>query len=54
MDLGISGKRAAVAAASAGLGYACAKALAEDGVHVAICGRDADRINAAAASIGNG
>ena len=40
MDLGIAGKRAAVAAASSGLGLASAKALAAEGVHVAICGRD--------------
>jgi 3-oxoacyl-[acyl-carrier protein] reductase len=47
MDFGISGKRAAVAASSAGLGFASAKALIDEGVLVAICGRDADRINAA-------
>lgn len=54
MDLGITGKRAAVAASSTGLGYASAKALAENGVTVAICGRDRARIDAAAASIGHG
>lgn len=54
MDLGISGKRAAVAAASAGLGFASAKALADDGVHVVICGRDRARVDAAAAAIGHG
>jgi 3-oxoacyl-[acyl-carrier protein] reductase len=54
MDLGISGRRAAVAAASAGLGYASAKALADEGVHVAICGRDRHRVEEAAASIGGG
>ena len=53
MDLGISGRRAAVAAASAGLGLASAKALADEGVHVAICGRDRGRIDAAAAYIGH-
>ncbi|HZA75240.1 MAG TPA: SDR family oxidoreductase [Acidimicrobiales bacterium] len=51
MDLGISGRRAAVAAASAGLGLACARALAAEGVRVALCGRDADRIEAASSSI---
>jgi 3-oxoacyl-[acyl-carrier protein] reductase len=51
MDLGISGRRAAVAGASSGLGLATARALAAEGVHVAICGRDAARIEAAAASI---
>lgn len=52
MDLGISGKTAAVAASSAGLGLGAAKALAEDGVRVAISGRDPDRLAAAAAEIG--
>lgn len=47
MDLGISGRRAAVAAASAGLGLASARALAEAGVDVAICGRDEARLRAA-------
>jgi 3-oxoacyl-[acyl-carrier protein] reductase len=51
MDLGISGRRAAVAAASRGLGLATAAALAAEGARVAICGRDRDRIEAAAASI---
>ncbi len=34
MDLGIQGRKAAVAAASTGLGFGCAKALIEDGVEV--------------------
>jgi 3-oxoacyl-[acyl-carrier protein] reductase len=54
MDLGITGRRAAVAAASAGLGYASAAALAADGAQVAICGRDRGRIEEAAARIGHG
>jgi 3-oxoacyl-[acyl-carrier protein] reductase len=49
MDLGISGRRAAVAAASAGLGLACARALAAEGVRVALCGRRSDRVDAAVA-----
>ena len=52
MDLGIAGKRAAVAAASKGLGLGVAKALAAEGVRVAICGRHRDTIDAAAATIG--
>jgi 3-oxoacyl-[acyl-carrier protein] reductase len=52
MDLGIAGKRAAVAAASAGLGFESARALAAEGVRVAICGRDQQRIEAAAKRIG--
>ena len=53
MDLGISGRRAAVAAASRGLGYAAAAALADEGVHVALCSRDSGAIAAAASSIGH-
>jgi 3-oxoacyl-[acyl-carrier protein] reductase len=52
VDLGLTGRRAAVAAASKGLGLAVASALAREGVHVAMCGRDRDRIEAAAAGIG--
>lgn len=51
MDLGISGKKAAVAASSAGLGLGAAKALAQDGVQVALSGRDPERLAAAAAEI---
>jgi len=52
MNYGIEGRRAAVAAASGGLGLATAKALADEGVTVAICSRDQERIDAAAAEIG--
>jgi 3-oxoacyl-[acyl-carrier protein] reductase len=52
MDLGIAGRRAAVAASSRGLGLAAAKALAAEGATVAICGRDEVRVDAAAAAIG--
>jgi 3-oxoacyl-[acyl-carrier protein] reductase len=51
MDLGISGRRAAVAAASQGLGRATAAALAAEGVTVAMCSRSRERIEAAAAEI---
>lgn len=47
MDLGIKGRTAAVAASSAGLGLGAAKALAADGVRVAISGRDPQRLAAA-------
>lgn len=47
MDLGISGKKAAVAASTAGLGLASARALAQAGAQVAICGRDEDRLKSA-------
>ena len=41
-----------MAAASSGLGLATAKALADEGVTVAICSRSRERIDAAAAEIG--
>jgi 3-oxoacyl-[acyl-carrier protein] reductase len=52
MNYGIEGRRAAVAAASSGLGLATAKALADEGVTVAICSRYQEHIDAAAAEIG--
>jgi 3-oxoacyl-[acyl-carrier protein] reductase len=51
MDLGIEGKVALVTGASSGLGYAVAHALAQEGAQVAICSRDASRIDAAARRI---
>jgi 3-oxoacyl-[acyl-carrier protein] reductase len=54
MDLGIAGRRAAVAAGSSGLGLGTAAVLAAEGAHVAICGRDPDRLAAAVETIGHG
>ena len=54
MDLGLEGRRAAVAAASGGLGFASAAALAAEGAAVVICGRDRARIDDAAQRIGHG
>lgn len=54
MDLGLTGRRAAVAAATGGLGFAVAQALAEEGAEVTICGHHPDRTAAAAARIGHG
>lgn len=54
MDLGIAGRRAAVAAGSSGLGLASAKVLAAEGALVAICGRDQARLDAAVEEIGHG
>ena len=51
MNLGLQGKTAAVAAASKGLGYGCAQALADEGVRVAICGRHEESIMEAAADL---
>jgi len=53
MDLGLAGKRAAVAAATRGLGFACAQALAAEGVRVAICGRSRERATTAAQRLGD-
>lgn len=53
MDLGIAGRRAAVAAGSAGLGLAAARALARAGCRVAICGRDPDRLARASDELGD-
>lgn len=52
MDLGIRGRRAAVAGASAGLGLAVARALAAEGVRVAMCSRHRERIESAAREVG--
>jgi 3-oxoacyl-[acyl-carrier protein] reductase len=52
MNLGIEGRKAAVAAASRGLGLATAEALAAEGAQVAICGRNRERVEAAAAHAG--
>jgi len=51
MNLGLKGKRALVLAASRGLGYACARGLAQEGCHLVICSRDEARIQAAAEQI---
>jgi len=53
MDLGIEGRRAAVGGASSGLGLATARALAEAGARVVICGRDSSRVEAAKAQLGD-
>ena len=54
MDLGMTGKRAIVAAGTAGLGLATAASLARNGARVVICGRDAERLNVAVKTIGHG
>ncbi len=54
MDLGIDGRTAVVAAASKGLGFAAATALAAEGVRVAMCSRNEAEIVAAAERVGSG
>lgn len=51
MDLGIAGRRAAVAASSAGLGLGTARALAREGADVVVCGRHGDRVDAAVSAL---
>ena len=51
MDLGLKDKKAIVCASSQGLGYACAVALAQEGAHVWINGRFADKLEDSAENI---
>jgi 3-oxoacyl-[acyl-carrier protein] reductase len=53
VNLGIAGRRAAVAAASQGLGFEVARALAAEGARVAMCSHSRDKIERAAAEIGD-
>ncbi len=47
MDLGLKGKIALLTGASSGLGFATAKALAQEGVRIAINARDEERLSKA-------
>jgi 3-oxoacyl-[acyl-carrier protein] reductase len=51
MDLGIAGRKAIVCASSRGLGFACAKALAQAGCEVVINGRNEAQLAAAATEL---
>ncbi len=51
MELGISGKKAIVCAASKGLGRGCAEALAGEGVDLVICARGEETLEATALAI---
>ena len=53
MDLGLDGKRAIVTGGSRGIGLAIARALVDEGVHVAICARSPDGVAAAVAELGD-
>lgn len=54
MDLGLQGKKALVCGASAGLGYACASALAQEGVEVVMVARTEARLAQAAQQLATG
>jgi 3-oxoacyl-[acyl-carrier protein] reductase len=51
MDLGIQNKKAIVLGSSQGLGYACARALAREGVHVWLNGRDSKKLERSAETL---
>jgi 3-oxoacyl-[acyl-carrier protein] reductase len=51
MNLGIEGRTAIVCASSQGLGLACAQALAQEGVHVLINGREQAKLDKSAATL---
>src|SRR6267378_3486016 len=44
MDLGLTGKRALVTGSTAGIGFATARALANEGAHVTVNGRTEARV----------
>lgn len=48
MDLGLNGKWAVVCGASKGLGYACAHALAQEGVNIVMAARSTDALEKSA------
>jgi len=52
MDLGLSGRSAIVCASTQGLGLACARALATEGVDVVLNGRDPDKTATVADELG--
>jgi 3-oxoacyl-[acyl-carrier protein] reductase len=51
MDLAIAGRTALICGASSGLGGACAKALAAEGVRLVINGRNPEKLEAAASEL---
>ena len=51
MDLQLTGRKAIICASSQGLGFACARALAREGVAAFINGRDAQKLERARASL---
>src|SRR5215813_3339323 len=53
MDLRLDGKRALVTGSTAGIGYAIAEGLAQEGAEVIVNGRSADRVAEAASALNN-
>ncbi len=53
MELGIAGRVALVTGSSEGIGLGIAQALAAEGVHVILNGRDSDRLATARSLVGN-
>jgi NAD(P)-dependent dehydrogenase (short-subunit alcohol dehydrogenase family) len=51
MDLGLKGKVAAITGGSVGIGLAIARGLAAEGVHLALCARNAQRLAEVAQAI---
>ena len=51
MDFGITGRKALVCGGSAGLGFACAEALAREGVEVVIAARTEATLKEAASRL---
>lgn len=51
MDLGLKGKVAAVTGGSVGIGLAIARGLAAEGVHLALCARNEERVRQVAQAI---
>jgi len=51
MDLNILGRTALLCASSSGLGFACARAVAEEGANVVINGRDTEKLEKAAVEL---
>ncbi|WP_328324977.1 MULTISPECIES: SDR family oxidoreductase [unclassified Streptomyces] len=54
MDLGLADRTVLVTGGSSGVGLATVRALLDEGANVATCGRDTDRLAAAAAGLGAG
>ena len=52
MDLDLTGKVAIVTGSSRGLGFACARALVDEGCRVTICARGPERLQEAARELG--